>query len=148
MIALKMALALKEAGLQWIPAQLDTFGIPDHNLDDRIFVISDMLVTSELLGGMPIVSFQGAAEWALDYIVTSETVWIPSERQLRQRLEAALLEGGRPELRLNAKLNGCRLECVYRSQLIILVGTDLEELYARALLQILETTLPGEQDGR
>jgi hypothetical protein len=144
MITLQMALALKEAGLQWIPAQLDTFGIPDRNLDDRTFVISDMLVTSELLGGMPIVSFQGATEWALDYIVTSETVWIPSERQLRQRLEAALLDGGRPELRLSTGLNGCRLECVYRSRSIVLEGTDLEELYARALLQILTTALTEE----
>jgi hypothetical protein len=144
MIDLVLARQLKAAGLQWLPAQFDTFGIPDRNLDDKIFVISDMLVTSDVLGGLPIVSFQGAAEWALDYIVTTETVWIPSERQLRQRLEAALLEGGRPELHLSVGLNGCCLECVYAGQPVILEGTDLEQLYARALLQILTGTRLGE----
>jgi hypothetical protein len=140
MITLEMARQLKEVGLQWIPAQLDTFGIPDRNLDDKIFVISDMLVTAEKLGDMPIVSFQGATEWALDYIVTAETVWIPSEGQLRQRLEAALLEGGRPELHLSVGLNGCRLECSYHDRRIFLEGTDPEELYARALLHILKVS--------
>jgi hypothetical protein len=134
---------LKNAGLQWIPALFDTFGIPDRNLDDKIFVISDMLVTAEVLGGLPIVSFQGAAEWALDYIVTTDTVWIPSERQLRQRLEAALLEGGRPELRIKAGLSGCRLECIYNDQPVILEGADLEEIYARALMHILNSTRRG-----
>ena len=138
MISLELARELKAAGLEWVPAQFDTFGIPDRNLDDKTFVISDMLVTAEVLGGLPIVSFQGAAEWALDYIVTTEIVWIPSERQLRQRLEAALLEGGRPELHLSLGLNGCRLECVYRSQPFSLEGADLEQLLAQALLQILK----------
>ena len=138
MISLELARELKAAGLEWVPAQFDTFGIPDRNLDDKTFVISDMLVTAEVLGGLPIVSFQGAAEWALDYIVTTEIVWIPSERQLRQRLEAALLEGGRPELYLSLGLNGCRLECVYRSQPFSLEGADLEQLLAQALLQILQ----------
>jgi hypothetical protein len=138
MSSLELARELKAAGLEWVPAQFDTFGIPDRNLDDKTFVISDMLVTAEVLGGLPIVSFQGAAEWALDYIVTTEIVWIPSERQLRQRLEAALLEGGRPELHLSLGLNGCRLECVYRSQPFSLEGADLEQLLAQALLQILK----------
>jgi hypothetical protein len=144
MISLELARDLKAAGLQWIPAQFDTFGIPDRNLDDKTFVISDMLVTADVLGGLPIVSFQGAAEWALDYIVTTEIVWIPSERQLRQRLEAALLEGGRPELQLKIGLNGCRLECAFGGQPVILEGPDLEQLYAQALLRILTTALPEE----
>jgi hypothetical protein len=144
MITMEMARQLKTAGLQWNPALFDTFGIPDRNLDDKIFVISDMLVTSEVLGGLPIVSFQGAAEWALDYMFTTEIVWIPNERQLRQRLEVALLEGGRPEVHLNTSLSGCRLECIYNSQPVILEGADLEELYARALMYILDSTRSGE----
>jgi hypothetical protein len=144
MISLEMARQLQAAGLGWTPVQFDTFGIPDRNLDDKTFVISDMLVTADVLGGLPIVSFQGAAEWALDYIVTTEIVWIPSEMQLRQRLEAALLEGGRPELQVSIGLNGCRLECVYGGRPIILEGADLEQLYAHALLHILSTTLPRE----
>lgn len=143
MISLTLARDLKAAGLQWDPAQFDIFGIPDRNLDDKTFVISEMLVTAEMLGGLPIVSFQGAAEWALDYIVTTEIVWIPNERQLRQRLEAALLESGRPELRIITGLNGCRLECIYHDQPVIFDGPDLEHLYAQALLQILHTVLPG-----
>jgi hypothetical protein len=144
MISLEMARSLKTAGLQWNPAEFDIFGIPDRSLDDKTFVISDMLVTADMLGGLPIVSFQGAAEWALDYIVTTEIVWIPSEKQLRQCLEAALLEGGRPELEIRIGLEGCRLECVYRRQSMILEGPDLEQLYARALLKILRMEMRDE----
>jgi hypothetical protein len=144
MISLEMARQLKAAGLRWVPALFDTFGIPDRNLDDKVFVISDMLVTAEVLGGLPIVSFQGAAEWALDYIVTTETVWIPSERQLRQSLEAAMLKGGQPELRMSAGLSGCRLECLYNRLPSAIEGSDPEQLYARALLQILNTARSEE----
>jgi hypothetical protein len=144
MIGLALARRLKTAGLQWMPALFDAFGIPDRGLDDKVFVISDMLVTSEVLGGTPIVSFQGAAEWAMDYMVATETVWIPSEGQLRQRLQAALLEGGRPEIHLSAGLNRSRLDCTYRGRPISLDGPDLEQLYAQALLLILHTAQPKE----
>ena len=74
MISLDTALELKGAGLVWVPQILDFFAIPDRNMDDRVFVISDMLVTVDILQGMQVVSFQGSSEWALDYLVTTNAV--------------------------------------------------------------------------
>ncbi|MCZ7671505.1 MAG: hypothetical protein M5U34_32400 [Chloroflexi bacterium] len=43
MIPLTLALELKEAGLKWIPDLNDFFAIPYSDLDDRLFVMADML---------------------------------------------------------------------------------------------------------
>ena len=77
MISLKAARKLKEAGLKWEPALHDFFAIPDRGMDERIFVISDMMITLELLSGMEVVSFQGASEWAFDYLLSSVVIWMP-----------------------------------------------------------------------
>ena len=47
MISTATALRLKQAGLIWQPAVLDCFAINGRDLDDKVFVISDMLVTVE-----------------------------------------------------------------------------------------------------
>ena len=94
MISLETARCLKNAGLEWRPALNDFLAIPDRYMDEKVFVISDMLVTIDVLQGMQMVFFQGASEWALDALVTQETVWLPSETQLRKALEAALLVEG------------------------------------------------------
>lgn len=137
MISLDTALELKGAGLVWIPQNLDFFAIPDRNMDDRVFVISDLLVTVDILQGMQVVSFQGASEWALDYLVTTDAVWIPSETQLRQALEAALLSSGRPELKMTSSLLGYRCEFDFRGKSMNFEAEDVSELYAGALLYVL-----------
>ena len=43
MISLATAMALKAAGLTWMPMDLDFFAIPDRQMDERIFVISDII---------------------------------------------------------------------------------------------------------
>ena len=90
MISLALATQLKEAGLVWRTSVHDFFAIPDRELDDRIFVLSDMMATMELLRGWPAVVFHGTSEWALDYLLTHEAVWLPTEGQLRDQLEAEL----------------------------------------------------------
>jgi len=40
---------------------------------------------------MQFVSFQGVSEWALDSLVSRETLWMPYDGQLLGALEAALL---------------------------------------------------------
>ncbi|HEX7976622.1 MAG TPA: hypothetical protein VF498_19590, partial [Anaerolineales bacterium] len=100
MISLDTSQKLKAAGLTWVPALFDFFAIPDRHMDEKAFVISDMLVTVDVLQGLQVVSFQGASEWALDSLVTTDAVWLPSEAQLRQAVESALLAAGRGELRL------------------------------------------------
>lgn len=137
MISLSTAQELKAAGLVWVPQNLDFFAIPDRNMDDRVFVISDMLVTVDILQGMQVVSFQGASEWALDYLVTTDAVWIPSETQLRQALEAALLSSGRPELKLTSSLRGYRCDIRHHDKELSFVAEDVSELYAAALLYVL-----------
>jgi hypothetical protein len=137
MIDLETASQLKTAGLDWRPKILDYFGIPDRHMDERIFVISDMLVTVEVLQGLQIVSFQGASEWALDYLVTTDAIWIPREDQLRNALEAALLESGRPEFRMRGGLTGYQCDLIFNDEALSFQGDDASQVYAQALLHIM-----------
>lgn len=137
MISLPLARQLKEAGLQWQPALYDFFAIPDRNLDERVFVISDLLATLETLQGQQVVAFQGASEWALDDLATGELIWLPREDQLRQVLEAALLSRGRPELRLDCGLDGCRCTIWVGGRPMTFRGQQAVEAYAAALLYLL-----------
>jgi hypothetical protein len=139
MISLALAKQLKDAGLLWEPQTLDLFGLPERNMDERVFVISDMLVTIEMLKGLQVVSFQGASEWALDYLVTTEAVWIPREDQLRTALEALLLATGRPELHLYCGLTGCRLDLQFQDDQLSFQAEDASHAYAAALLHLLAT---------
>lgn len=138
MISLELAMELKEAGLTWEPAMLDCFGLPDRSMDEKIFVISDILVTVDILQGLQVVAFQGASEWALDSLVTTEAVWIPSEAQLREALEAALLSAGRPELRLTSGLTGCKLEYNFQESLMVYEAPTASDAYALGLLHVLK----------
>jgi hypothetical protein len=90
MISFDLAVKLKNAGLQRDPKANDFFVIPDRGLDDRIFVINDVLTNMTIIRGEPALSFQGAPEWALDYLITSEVVWIPRESQIREALTALM----------------------------------------------------------
>lgn len=96
MIPLPLAQQLKAAGLVWRTNNYDFFAIPDRGLDDRVFVLADMMAYTELVQGWPVVAFHGTAEWALDYILTSEVVWMPTEEQLREALAAELQATGSP----------------------------------------------------
>jgi hypothetical protein len=138
LISLETARRLKIAGLEWKPGLNDFFAIPDRYMDDKIFVISDMLVTIDVLQDMQVVSFQGASEWALDSLVTDETVWLPSEEQLREALIAALIETGEPLLRLNSSLSSCRCEISYQGNTLVFEAKDASEAYAAALHYLLQ----------
>ena len=106
-------------------------------MDDKIFVFSDMLATMEVMYGRQVVSFQGASEWALDSLVASEVVWMPTEAQLRQLLEEALAGTDNSYLRLSGNLAEHRVEIVYRDSSLTFVAGDASEAYAQALLHIL-----------
>ena len=86
MISMQLAQELKEAGLVWRMNIHDFFAIPDRNMDGSLFVLSDMMAYMDLIKGWPVVSFHGTSEWALDYILSNEVVWMPTESQLRQEL--------------------------------------------------------------
>lgn len=87
MISRDLAIELRDNGLEWVPNDGDKFAIPDRGLDDHVFSVSEMTIeVRETAGGGRRISFNGAVEWALDSIMQSEVVWMPSEAQLRDRL--------------------------------------------------------------
>ncbi len=144
MISLSLAQQLKKAGLKWEPATHDFFAVPDRGMDNRVFVISDIQSTMENLFGSPVVAFQGASEWALDYLVASEVVWLPTESQLRQALEELLLQGGSHNLILAWALTGYRCIFSFNDQELIFQGSQAEEAYAKALLHLLGGSSEGD----
>lgn len=139
MISLETALNLKAAGLKWVPAVHDFFAIPDRSLDERLFVISEMLVTVEQLSGMQVVSFQGASEWALDYLLTTEAVWMPREDQLRLALEAMLIR--EPEWRVNLFADNGGYHCTipWGDEELSFDDKDASQAYAAAVLFLLKS---------
>jgi hypothetical protein len=140
MISFPMARRLKQAGLKWTPRLHDFFAVPERGMDTKIFVISDLQANIEKLFGSEVVAFQGASEWALDYLITSEAVWMPREEQLREVLLASSLE---TSLHLDCTTEGCHLDV--RSG-VVEMSFDAQQVgdaYAQALLHILGDTTSG-----
>lgn len=136
MISLASALRLKQAGLKWTPQLNDFFAIPERGLDAHLFVLSDLQASIEKLFGSEVVAFQGASEWALDYLVSSEAVWMPREEQIRTALFELLPEGD-IHLRLDCTRMGCELKVSCGDLVIISQEQHAENAYAEALLQLL-----------
>ncbi len=137
MISLTLARQLRDAGLAWTPAFNDFFAIPDRGLDEHIFVIGEIVVGVEQLNGQPAFSFQGAAEWALDYVLAGDAVWLPGEAQLRGALEDRLFSVESGPLTLMISSGGYRLEIPFDSQLLTFEASGASEVYAKALLHVL-----------
>lgn len=144
MIPLALATQLKEAGLKWIPAINDFFAIPNSDLDDRIFVMADMLTAPTTLKGWPAITFHGTSEWAMDYIFMEDVVWMPTEEQLRQELVYLLDKTeDKTELRLELGENGRYATTIYfQLTPITFTAPTAGETYAQALLHILKTRKP------
>ncbi|MGK5679119.1 pilus assembly protein CpaE [Actinoplanes sp. URMC 104] len=86
MIGVHLAQQLREAGLTWKPALGDRFAIPDRDLDDEVFVLSNMTIEVHTMPEGRVIGFNGTTEWALDDVELDETVWLPREDQLRELL--------------------------------------------------------------
>ena len=92
MLTLRLAIALRNAGAVWSPTPGDAFVVPERDLDEHVFVLSDMVIqTVEVPGGSPILAFNGTTEWALDSLEAQEAVWLPREDQLRELLGDAFV---------------------------------------------------------
>jgi hypothetical protein len=85
-IGVELARQLREAGLAWKPALGDRFAIPDRDLDDEVFVLSNMTIEVYSMPEGRVIGFNGTTEWALDDVELDETIWIPREDQLRELL--------------------------------------------------------------
>jgi hypothetical protein len=91
-LSLELAVALRDAGVAWDPAPGDAFVVPDRDLDEHVFVLSDMVVQQvQPPDGPAILAFNGTTEWALDSLEAHEAVWLPREDQLRALLGATFV---------------------------------------------------------
>ena len=92
MLSLELALALRSAGVRWEPRPADAFVVPDRDMDEHVFVLSDMVVqTVQPPDGPPVLAFNGTTEWALDSLEAHEAVWLPREDQLRTLLGSSFV---------------------------------------------------------
>ncbi len=129
MLGLDLALRLRAAGVRWQPAQGDRFVIPFRDMDEQTFVLSDLTVDVHHLPQGPVLGFNGTVEWALDSIEQSETLWLPTESQLRELLGEAFRRLERTGTGFDVVLDSGGAE-------VRVGGGDAEEAYARALLHL------------
>ena len=88
--SIDVARELRAAGLTWVPARGDHFVVPDRNMDDEVFVLSDMTIEVHDFATGPVIGFNGTTEWALDSLDQHAALWLPTEGQLRTLLGATL----------------------------------------------------------
>ena len=131
MITLELARKLRDAGLEWLPREGDRFMIPDRDLEDHIFSISEMTIEVRRVAEGKRILFNGAVEWALDSIMQQEVIWLPSEAQLRNRLGSAFRSLRRDEDEFH-----CEIEIGGESR--DFAEPDPANAYGRALLALLE----------
>jgi hypothetical protein len=131
MISAALALELRTAGLAWQPTERDCFTIPGSEFDGYVFSLHQQPALIELLHGEPAITFHGSSEWALDHVMTSEVVWLPSETQLREKLARMLAD--------SAQLNLTRTPFGYRctAGAYSAEAADAESAYGLVLLALL-----------
>jgi len=130
-IPIELARELRDAGLVWHPADGDRFFLPDREMDDSVFTISEMVVEVKTAPVGSIIAFNGTTEWALDAIEQAEAIWIPREHQLREALGDAMLS----LVRLD---DGWRCTTRIGGHLVESTGESAELAYATALLRLLD----------
>lgn len=140
MISLTLARQLRAAGLAWKPSKNDFFAIPDREMDDMRFVLTDMTVMLELIRGELAVTFHGAIEWALDHVMVAELVWIPTEAQLREMLEQRLVGEPQPAVTFYSTADGYRCDIKFGGQEHSFEAFGAGDAYGLALLHVLENS--------
>jgi hypothetical protein len=129
-LSLVLAQRLREAGLAWKPAPGDRFMLPDREMDDEVFVLSDMTIElHEMPEGGEVIGFNGTTEWALDDVQKSEALWLPREDQLRELL-------GRTFVRLERAADGYLLRVVLGGGEVEVRAADVADAYGEALLRL------------
>ena len=138
MISLALAIRLKQAGLTWQPELHDFFAIPQPELEDRLFVLSDMTIDIEPIFGWQAITFNGAVEWSLDYIMTADVVWVPTESQLREMLQELLLAEEQPAVQLMSSISGYHCQIIYEDTVHGFEAATASDAYGMALLFLLQ----------
>ncbi|WP_374969041.1 pilus assembly protein CpaE [Terrabacter sp. BE26] len=132
MLTIELARRLTDAGLTWEPVSGDRFVVPVKDMEEEVFVISEITVDVHHFSTGDVIGFNGTTEWALDSVERDKVVWLPREDQLRDLLGEAFvaleqLEGGYAVSVLG------QVGAVERH-----VDIDAERAYARALIAHLE----------
>lgn len=130
MISVELARKLRDGGLRWDPASGDRFVVADRGMDDEIFTLSDMTVDVHRFPSGDVIGFNGTVEWALDSIEAQNSVWLPSEAQLRERL-------GGTFRRLSRVTHGWVVEIEVAGEQSAYEADDAAEAYGQALLFLL-----------
>jgi hypothetical protein len=133
-LPLDLAVRLRDAGLGWAPEPGDRFAIPGRDLDDQVFVLSDMTIEVYDRPDGAIIGFNGTTEWALDDLEKDEAVWLPREDQLRDLI-------GAPFHRLERVNGGYRVVAVLDGADATFDAGSAEEAYGRTLLHLLAVGL-------
>ncbi|MFK3676265.1 pilus assembly protein CpaE [Microbacterium sp. NPDC090218] len=135
MITRELAVALREAGLVWTPAEGDRFqlDLPDEvelEAEADVFTVSEMTIEARQTPSGTDLAFNGTTEWALDAVTLAEAVWLPREDQLRDLLRGTF----RALVRLE---DAFRVEIEIAGTLLSFEHPDPSEAYGRALLELI-----------
>lgn len=131
MITVELAARLRAAGLSWTPASGDRFVIADRDMDDEVFVVSELTVEVHQAPTGPLIRFNGTTEWALDSVEQDAALWLPREDQLRAALDRRFRG-------LEPVGDGFAVAIERAGAVERHVDVDAERAYARALLAVLD----------
>jgi hypothetical protein len=135
-IGVQHARQLREAGLVWKPGPGDRFAIPDRDLDDEVFTLSNMTIEVYSMPEGRVIGFNGTTEWALDDVEMDETVWLPREDQLRELLGGTFRALQRSD-------DGYEVIMELLGERRTFDAASAEEAYAAALLHLLAAAGAG-----
>src|SRR3954469_9771213 len=130
MISVGTARRLRDGGLRWDPGPGDRFVVADRDMDDEVFTLSEMTVDVHKHPSGAVIGFNGTVEWALDSVEAGDTVWLPSETQLRELLAATFR-------RLVRTPSGWRIELDIAGRAAVVEHEDAAEAYGLALLHLI-----------
>lgn len=135
MITRELAVALRDTGLIWHPADGDRFqlDLPDDvelEAEADVFTVSEMTIEARQTPSGTDLAFNGTTEWALDSVTLADAVWLPREDQLRDLLRGTF----RSLVRLE---DSFRVEIEVGGELLAFEHPDPSEAYGRALLDLI-----------
>lgn len=135
MITRELAVALRDTGLIWHPADGDRFqlDLPDDvelEAEADVFTVSEMTIEARQTPSGTDLAFNGTTEWALDAVTLADAVWLPREDQLRDLLRGTF----RSLVRLE---DSFRVEIEIGGEPLAFEHPDPSEAYGRALLDLI-----------
>jgi hypothetical protein len=133
MLTTETARRLRQAGISWSPTSGDRFVVADRDMDEEVFVVSEMVVEHHRAPTGGLLRFNGTTEWALDQLQVDQALWLPREGQLREALgERFVALARRPDHWVVTTTDGAVHE-----------HGDVEEAYAAAVLAPPQEALDG-----